>query len=83
MTFGSVRPVAVLALVLLCLTPASVFAYVGPGSGVTVIGAAIALVGGAFLAIVGFVWYPVKRLLRSRRRAEQPTGRAAADSAAR
>jgi hypothetical protein len=43
-------------------TPA--FAYVGPGAGLSALGAFLALILGVLLAFVGFVWYPVKRLLR-------------------
>jgi hypothetical protein len=43
-------------------TPA--FAYVGPGAGLSAIGAFLALVVGVILAFFGFIWYPVKRLLR-------------------
>jgi hypothetical protein len=49
-------------------------AYIGPGAGITAIGTAIALVGAIVLAIVGFVWYPIKRLrakLRERKNREQ------------
>ena len=42
-------------------------AYVGPGAGLSVIGVLVALVGAVFLAIVGFLWYPIKRLLRARK----------------
>jgi uncharacterized membrane protein len=48
-------------LLLLSATPAA--AYVGPGAGISVIGTAIAFVGALVFAIVGFVWYPLKRLL--------------------
>jgi len=54
------------ALALLALTPESALAYAGPGSGLTVIGAAVAFIGAILLAIVGFIWYPIKRLLRRR-----------------
>ena len=37
-------------------------AYIGPGAGLTVIGTVIALIGAVLLAIVGFIWYPIKRL---------------------
>ena len=39
-------------------------AYIGPGAGVSAIGTLIALVVGVLLAVIGFVWYPFKRLLR-------------------
>ena len=43
-------------------------AYIGPGAGLSAIGALLAVLAGCVLAVFGFVWYPVKRLLRSRRR---------------
>ena len=39
-----------------------VIAYVGPGAGLSAIGAFLAIVAGVFVAIAGFVWYPIKRL---------------------
>jgi hypothetical protein len=53
-------------LALLLSTAAPAFAYVGPGAGLTAIGAALAFVGAIVLAIVGFIWYPIKRLLKGR-----------------
>lgn len=55
-------------------------AYIGPGAGISVVGTAIAVVGAVIFAIVGFVWYPIKRLmsvLRSSSRADGD-GKAAA-----
>lgn len=46
--------------------PSVVFAYVGPGAGITAIGSLLALLAGVLLAIVGFLWYPIKRFFRSR-----------------
>jgi len=46
-------------------TPAA--AYIGPGAGLGAIGTVIAVVGAILLMIVGFVWYPVKRLLKRRK----------------
>lgn len=57
---------AVLALVA-ALTPTAAMAYIGPGAGISAIGAALALVAALFFAIVGFVWYPVKRMMRKRK----------------
>ena len=42
-------------------------AYIGPGAGLSAIGTFVAVIGGLFLLIVGFVWYPVKRVLRGRK----------------
>ncbi|MEM9667764.1 MAG: hypothetical protein AAF950_02480 [Pseudomonadota bacterium] len=63
-----VRPLKVLALAFggLAIAPAA-SAYVGPGAGLTAIGSLLALIGTIVLMIVGFVWYPVKRLLRRRK----------------
>jgi len=43
------------------------FAYMGAGAGLSAIGSALSFVGVLLLMIVGFVWYPVKRMLRRRR----------------
>jgi hypothetical protein len=45
------------------LTPTAAQAYTGPGAGLTAIGSLLALVAALLLAIVGFVWYPLKRLV--------------------
>ena len=55
------------ALVLILCVPQSAWAYAGPGSGLTVIGAAVSFIGSVFLVIVGFIWYPIKRLLKGRK----------------
>ena len=43
-------------------------AYIGPGSGIGAVGALAALVATGVLMVIGFLWYPVKRVLRSRRK---------------
>ena len=43
-------------------------AYIGPGSGIGAVGALAALVATGVLMVIGFLWYPVKRILRSRRK---------------
>jgi hypothetical protein len=54
--------VATTVAVLLWVAPA--LAYLGPGAGLTAIGAFLALIVGMIVAFVGFIWYPVKRFLR-------------------
>ena len=39
-------------------------AYIGPGAGLSAIGSIIAFVGAVLLVIIGFLWYPIKRLLK-------------------
>lgn len=61
---GPVLRGTIAAALALLLVPGAAAAYVGPGAGLTAIGTVLALIGAVCLAIVGFVWYPVKRLLR-------------------
>jgi len=63
----TVRLVSVIA-VAAALSPAAAFAYIGPGAGISAIGTALALIAAVLLAIVGFIWYPIKRLLAGRRK---------------
>lgn len=59
--------ILVVLLALGVLTPLEAQAYVGPGAGITAIGSLLALIAGLLFAIVGFVWYPIKRMRRRRR----------------
>ena len=43
-------------------------AYIGPGSGLSAIGTFLALLAAIIIAIFGFIWYPIKRLLRKKTR---------------
>jgi len=54
------------------MLPQAALAYVGPGAGLSAIGTLIALVGAGFLLIVGFIWYPVKRLLKKSKTPNRP-----------
>lgn len=58
----------------------SAHAYVGPGAGLGVIGTLIAFLGAIVLAIVGFVWYPVKRLMKKRKQPEAMAEQRQSDS---
>jgi hypothetical protein len=49
-------------ILFLSSTPAA--AYIGPGAGLSAIGTVLALVATVCLAVVGFLWYPAKRLSR-------------------
>ncbi|WP_089235553.1 hypothetical protein [Tropicimonas sediminicola] len=53
------------AIILLAASPAH--AYVGPGAGLGAIAAAFAVIVGLLLLLVGFVYFPVRRMLRARR----------------
>lgn len=45
------------------ISPATV-AYIGPGAGLSAIGSLLALVVALIVAIFGFLWYPIKRLMK-------------------
>lgn len=57
-------------------------AYIGPGSGLSAIGALLALVIGLLVAFVAFIWYPLRRMRRRWRGRETPRGIGASDQAA-
>lgn len=65
--FSGVSRTPLLLTTALVLMPVAAQAYVGPGAGLTAIGTMIALVAAVLLAVVGFVWYPVKRMMRKRK----------------
>lgn len=48
----------------LLLLPATLLGYGGPGSIVTGIGALLAVLAALAAAVFGFIWFPVKRLIR-------------------
>ena len=52
-----------LVLVGQAMLPQAVLAYIGPGAGISAIGTVVAFIGAILLAVVGFIWYPIKRLL--------------------
>lgn len=51
-----------------CLMPGPAFAYIGPGVGLGAIGVTVGLVLGVVLLVGGFVWYPLKRLFRNKKK---------------
>lgn len=54
-----------------CFFAQQAMAYIGPGVGVSAIGAFLAIVAGVIVAIFGFVWYPIRRLIRKRKKSEK------------
>lgn len=70
--FGRVFGFTLVVAVLVAATSHPAAAYIGPGAGLSVIGTLVALLGAVLLAIVGFVWYPVKRMMAKLRKAKGP-----------
>ena len=67
----------------LILFPRLAEAYVGPGAGAGAIAVTLGVIATVFMAIVGIVWYPIKRVVkrsRSRRDAARGDGPGPADS---
>jgi len=48
------------------MSPATAFAYLGPGLGLGAVGTVIGILAAVVLLTVGLVWYPVKRMLKKR-----------------
>ena len=51
----------------------SLLGYVGPGAGLTAFGALLAVLAAATLTFVGFVWYPLRRILKRSRSSDFDT----------
>ena len=53
---------------ILCL-PDAAYAYVGPGAGLSIVGSVLAFLAAIVVGVFGFLWFPIKRLLRRRKEA--------------
>ena len=69
MHMNRIATLVALALPIVAASPA--MAYVGPGAGLSAIGSVLAFLGVIFLMILGFFWYPVKRIIGRFRGAPQ------------
>jgi len=56
-----------LVIVLLSISN-PVFAYIGPGMGGGVIAAVLGVVGSILLVLFGILYYPIKRMLKNRKK---------------
>ena len=56
-----------LIIVLLSIS-SPVFAYLGPGMGGGVIAGVLGVIGAVLLAIFGILYYPIKRMLKNRKK---------------
>jgi hypothetical protein len=62
--------VAAFALVLLA-SASPAHAYMGPGAGLAFLGSLLALIAALGIGALGLVWYPLKRLIRTKRGREE------------
>jgi hypothetical protein len=76
---GTCLAVLALSTVLASSEPAQ--AYVGPGAGISMLGALGAVIVAILFALVGLVWWPIRTLRRRRKQAASatPTGGDEAD----
>ena len=56
--------IAVVFVLALLTLPTAAQAYVGPGLGLGAVGMVLAVIFSGFLAVVGIIWYPFKRMIR-------------------
>ena len=67
---NEMRALSLLVMISIGLYAGSALAYVGPGVGAGVVAVVIGVISSVFLAVVGIIWYPIKRLMRRRKEAE-------------
>ncbi|MDQ4419407.1 hypothetical protein OOT33_03005 [Sphingobium sp. DEHP117] len=68
--------IALSAMLTLFLLPTPALAYIGPGVGAGAIGAVLGVIGSIFLGLFAIIWYPVKRMLRLRKKKDKDEGSA-------
>ena len=71
MNMNSFRLSAILATCWAFFLPTAAFAYIGPGAGLGAIAVTLAIVIGVLLLLVGLVWYPLKRLIKGKKRGDK------------
>lgn len=54
----------IIVIILVFFLPRPAVAYIGPGAGLSAMGAFLALLVAIIAALFGFLWYPIKRILR-------------------
>ncbi len=55
-------------IIALLIISSPAFAYIGPGMGGGVIAAVLGVIGAVLLALFGILYYPIKRMLKNRRK---------------
>ena len=71
MKISITRYLTVVITLLTLLSANQAMAYVGPGAGLSAIGSFIALLFAIVVAIFGFIWFPVKRLLSKNKQIDE------------
>lgn len=58
----------------LLLLPNPALAYIGPGVGAGAIGAVLGVIGSIFLGLFAILWYPIKRMMKRRKKGKDEGG---------
>jgi hypothetical protein len=61
--------ISIIAGAVLLAVSSPAHAYIGPGGAASAIGTVLALLAAFIMAVFGFLWFPIRRLLRRRRQA--------------
>lgn len=65
----SIYKIVIISILITVATPS--LAYLGPGGSISTIGAFVALSLAVVAAIFGFVWYPLKRIIKSKKQKKE------------
>lgn len=63
----STKSIFTIAALMAALAPQTALAYIGPGVGAGALAAVLGVFGAMFLGLAAIIYYPIKRLIRSRR----------------
>lgn len=55
-------------IIILFLSPASLYGYIGPGMSGGLIATILGIIGSIIIAIFGILYYPIKRFLKNRKK---------------
>lgn len=69
---NNINKALIISIFVVVSLPKIIFAYIGPGTGLSAIGSALACLAGIFVTILGFLWYPIKRLLGKGEKSQEP-----------
>ena len=64
--------IVILPIYLLSSFNGNIPSYIDPGTGLSAIGAALAVGASIIVTIFGFFWYPIKRLLGKNKKNQEP-----------
>ena len=68
--------IALSIMMALLMLPQPALAYIGPGVGAGAISAVLGVIGAIFLGLFAIIWYPIKRMLKLRKKKGNDEGSA-------